>query len=294
MEDQDDSSLALMDDLIVVGQFPNLEQAQDHGLVILAMGEACWVSVSEDGQTYQLHAEPQPTAEILDELQIYKGEQRAAELARNHPEPLETFHFSAGWEILGLWAASLLVVFYQQLHDLSLVGRAASSSVGLIERHEWWRPFTALFLHSDAGHLAGNLASGVVFGALVSRSLGPLRAWFLILACGTLGNILTSLLNYPQPFISLGASTAVFAALGILTGLGFTISLRQQSGRSWARVAAPVLAGLVLLGWLGGGGPNTNTDVLGHAFGFGSGLISGVIVGEIRQKNARSPTPSWI
>ncbi len=292
MEDQDDMPLALMDDLIVVGHYQNLQQAQDHGLVILAMGEACWVSVSENDQNYLLHAEPQSASEILHELQIYKNEQTDAQHARNRPEPLETFHFSAGWEVLGLWAASLLVVFYQQMQDLSLVGRAASSSVGLIERHEWWRPFTALFLHSDAGHLAGNLASGVVFGALVSRSLGPLRAWCLILACGTLGNILTSLLTYPKPFTSIGASTAVFAALGILTGLGFTISMRQQSGRSWAKVAAPVMAGLVLLGWLGGGGPNTNTDVLGHAFGFGSGLVSGMIVGEIRQKSARVPAPS--
>lgn len=294
MEEHDDSPLTPMDDLVVVGRYPNLQQAHDHGLVILAMGEACWVSVGENDGGYQLHAEPQSAAGILHELQIYAGEQDDAQRVRSRPEPVETFHFAAGWELLLLWAASLLAVFYQQMQDPSLAGRAASSSLGLIGRHEWWRPFTALFLHSDAGHLAGNLVSGVVFGALVSRSLGPLRAWGLILACGTLGNILTSLLSYPEPFLSIGASTAVFGALGILTGLGFAISIRRQSGRSWARVAAPVMAGLVLLGWLGGGSGSTNTDVLGHAFGFGSGLISGMIVGEVRQKSAKAPVLSLV
>ncbi|MEX1116381.1 MAG: rhomboid family intramembrane serine protease [Akkermansiaceae bacterium] len=294
MEEHDDHPLIPLDDLVVVGHYPNLREAHDHGLVILAMGEAYWVSVGGDGGEYHLHAEPHSAPGILHELQIYAGEQDDARRVRSRPEPVDAFHFSAGWEVLVLWVASLLVVFYQQMQDPSLTGRAASSSIGLIARHEWWRPFTALFLHSDAGHLAGNLVSGVVFGALVSRSLGPLRAWCLILACGTMGNILTSLLSYPEPFLSIGASTAVFGALGILTGLGFAISIRQQSGRSWVKVAAPVMAGLVLLGWLGGGTGSTNTDVLGHAFGFGSGLISGMIVGEMRQKSAKAPVLSLI
>ena len=210
-------------------------------------------------------------------------------MGKSRPEPVDTFHFAAGWEIFLAWMACLIVVFYLQSQDYSLTDQAASSSIGLIDRHEWWRPFTALFLHADIQHLVGNIVSGAVFGTLVSRSVGPLRGWALILACGTSGNILTSLLTYPTPFISIGASTAVFGALGILTGLGFSTSLRLRSRSSWAKVAAPVLAGIVLLGWLGGGSPGSNTDVLGHVFGFGSGLISGMVVGEMRQKPTKVP-----
>jgi membrane associated rhomboid family serine protease len=159
---------------------------------------------------------------------------------------------------------------------------AASSSKGLLERHEWWRPFTALFLHADVPHLLGNLLSGMFFGTMVARTIGPWRGWALILACGTAGNLITSLITWPESFVSIGASTAVFGALGILSGSGFIAMLRQRARLPWARIAAPVLAGVVLLGWLGGGREGGNTDVLGHVFGFASGLAAGVMVAEKR------------
>ncbi len=282
----DTATLIPWDDLTRVGQYATLEQAQDHGLVILAMGEACWVSAVSEGTEFDLHTEAGAAPQVINELRIYAGEQDDQRRLKSRPEPAEAFHFSAGWEIFLIWMSCLLVVFYFQGLDPDLTERAGSSGLGLIGRHEWWRPFTALFLHADIQHLTGNLVSGAVFGTLVSRSLGPLRGWCLILACGTVGNLLTSLATYPEPILSIGASTAVFGALGILSGLGFSTSLRQRSRQSWARVAAPVLAGFVLLGWLGGGTPGSNTDVLGHVFGFGSGLVSGMLVGEMKQKQA--------
>jgi membrane associated rhomboid family serine protease len=115
---------------------------------------------------------------------------------------------------------------------------------------------------------------------LVARLIGPLRGWVLILASGTLGNILTSALVYPQPFQSIGASTAVFAALGILSGVGIAETLRERAHLPWLRILAPVFAGLILLGWLGGGS-TPQTDVLGHVFGFGSGVAAGALVGAL-------------
>ncbi|MEO5715500.1 MAG: rhomboid family intramembrane serine protease [Luteolibacter sp.] len=294
MENTDSNDLVLWDDLSVVGQYATQGEAHDHGLVILAMGEACWVSVAEEGGKFHLHAEPAAAERVSHELEIYAGEQDDQRRLKSRPEPVDPFHFSAGWDIFLIWMSCLLAVFYFQGQDPHLTDRAASSSIGLISRHEWWRPFTALFLHADVQHLTGNLLSGAVFGTLVSRSIGPLRGWLLILCCGTLGNIFTSLLTYPGQFESIGASTAVFGALGILTGLGFSTSLRLRSRTSWAKVAAPVMAGFVLLGWLGGGSPGSNTDVLGHVLGFGSGLVSGMIVGEMRQKLAKAPVLSMV
>jgi len=294
MENTDSNDQVLWEDLTVVGQFTTTGEAHDHGLVILAMGEACWVSAADEGGKFNLHAESAAAGRVTRELAIYAGEQDDQRRLKSRPEPVDPFHFSAGWEFYLIWMICLLVVFYFQGQNPHLTDRAASSSIGLISRHEWWRPFTALFLHADVPHLTGNLLSGALFGTLVSRSVGPLRGWALILGCGTLGNILTSLLTYPEPFVSIGASTAVFGALGILTGLGFSTSLRLRSRSSWAKVAAPVMAGFVLLGWLGSGSPGSNTDVLGHVLGFGSGLVSGMIVGEMRQKLAKVPLLSMV
>jgi rhomboid protease GluP len=271
---------------VQVGHYPNVRDAYDHGLVILAMGEACRVTEAETPGEFDLQAEALPAARIADELDAY-GREMEATAKRPLPASDWTRH-SPGWVFCAIWVALLIGVFYWQNQDPSLVRRAASSSVGLIEHGEWWRPFTALFLHADFGHLLGNLSSGVIFATLAARMTGPLRGWVLILGCGTLGNVITSWINYPQPFLSLGASTAVFAALGILAGIGLAETLRERANLPWARIAAPILAGLVLLSWLGSGN-GENTDVMGHVFGFGSGLVAGAVTGAFESKNSVTP-----
>lgn len=271
---------------VQVGHYPTLEQAYDHGLVILAMGEACRVEPAAGFGEFELHAESLPADRISSELDAYG---REIALSVEKPAVLSDWarHPAGAW-LCGIWIATLIAVFYWQGEDSSLAGRAASSSVGLIERGEWWRPFTGLFLHANVPHLAGNLVIGTVFGTLVARSVGALKGWALILACGTLGNALTSRLTYPESFVSLGASTAVFAALGILAGMGVLETLRSRARLPWAKIAAPVLGGVILLGLLGGG-HDPRTDVLGHVFGFGSGLMAGMAAGALEEKiSARS------
>ena len=269
--------------LVQVGCYPSLRAAHDHVLVVLAMGEECWLreeaespDVASAAGGFSLMVEPGPAPRIVSELAAFDSE----EARRPLPQTLVLPRFSSGFVLAWVWMVSLLAVFLLQGRDPSLVEKSVSSSLGLIEAHEWWRPFTALFLHADMHHLLGNLLTGLFFSVLLSRSIGPLTAWSLILGSGAMGNALCSWLNYPQPMTSLGASTAVFAALGGLTGVGFATSLRLPSGHSWARVLLPVIGGIVLLGWLGGGGPET--DVLGHACGFAVGSVAGWAAGRWR------------
>ena len=72
---------------------------------------------------------------------------------------------------------------------------------------------------------------------------------------------------------AVGASTAVFAALGLLAGLAWRqrLTLRERRWYRWA----PLIAGICLLTLLGAG--NAHVDVLGHALGF----LFGVGVGWI-------------
>jgi rhomboid protease GluP len=266
---------------VQVGHYSTLAQAFDHSLVILAMGEACRVTEAEKSGAYDLQAEMHPAPGISGELDAYARETAMPITPR--PTGNEWLRHSAGWRYCWVWVLVLMAVFYWQGQDQFLVERAASSSVGLIDRGEWWRPITALFLHKDAGHLAGNLVGGVIFATLVARSVGPLLGWTMILACGALGNIITSRLTYPEPFVSIGASTAVFAALGILSGVGISETIRERARQPWLRITAPVFAGIILLGWLGGG-HDPQTDVLGHVFGFSSGLVAGAAVGALEGK----------
>jgi membrane associated rhomboid family serine protease len=276
-----------VENLAEVGKYPTLEQAHEHGLVILAMREPCLIAEAETPGQYSLQAEPAATSQIASELQAYENEKGIPRLAL--PER-ELFRFSAGWEVYGIWMLALVACFLWQQGHPAFSDLAASSSTGLICHGEWWRPFTALFLHADPPHLLGNLLSGLLFGTLVARTIGAWRGWALILTCGTIGNALTSALTWPEEFTSIGASTAVFGALGILSGLGFSAMLRARLHLPWAKTAAPVLAGIILLGWLGGGQSNGNTDVLGHVFGFGTGLTAGIGIGVLSRATADAST----
>jgi membrane associated rhomboid family serine protease len=256
-----------------VARFPSLDEAQENALVALAMGEAIRVDHGDVPGEFELRVEPAAAPRVSEELREY-----AAEAEVKPPPPLVSTswsHHPAGVLHYIVWATVLLLVFRQQSQVPSLAERYASSSIGLIADGEWWRPFTALFLHGDGGHIFGNLASGAVFGMLVSKSIGPWKGWALILLAGTVGNAITSAVTYPEPFRSLGASTAVFGALGILSGIGLVENFREELRMPWMRVLAPLLAGLVLLGWLGGAEPGAGVDVFGHVFGFSAGVLLG-------------------
>lgn len=258
-----------------VARFPSLDEAHENALVALAMGETIRVDEGEVPGEFELRAEVAAATRVAEELRQYAIE---AEVKPLPPMVSSNWaKYPAGALHYLIWAAIMMFVFRAQTLDPTLADRGASSSIDLIMHGEWWRPFTALFLHGDGGHILGNLASGALFGALVSKSLGPWKGWSMILLSGTLGNAITSVVTYPEPFVSLGASTAVFGALGILSGIGIVENLNEELRMPILRVLAPLLAGLVLLGWLGGAEPGAGVDVLGHVFGFCAGVLAGAI-----------------
>ena len=145
--------------------------------------------------------------------------------------------------------------------------------------HEWWRVATALTLHADVGHLISNLVFGVVLGFLASRALGGGVAWAGILVGAMMGNALDAMWM-PVQQQSIGASTAVFATLGILSAYAWV--LESASNLRWAKRLGPLIAGVMLLGFLGAGGERT--DVVAHVTGFVSGCALGVVFGKIPEQ----------
>jgi rhomboid protease GluP len=142
-------------------------------------------------------------------------------------------------------------------------------------RGEWWRAITALTLHLDQEHLLGNVLFGSIAGVAAGRLLGSGLAWLSILGAAALANY-AEILIAPATHRAVGASTAVFAALGLLTGMAWRqrLNLRERLWYRWA----PLIAGICLLTLLGAG--NARVDVLGHALGF----IFGTLVGWIYAK----------
>lgn len=145
----------------------------------------------------------------------------------------------------------------------------AVNSRAIVEQHEWWRLITALTLHADFNHLIGNILIGGIVIHLLCKLTGYGAGWLLILGSAALANCLNVILrqNLHQ---SVGFSTAVFAAIGILSGL-------QEQRSHWAlfRLLVPIGSGIGLLAMLGTGGERT--DLGAHLFGFVCGLFTGLL-----------------
>ena len=140
-----------------------------------------------------------------------------------------------------------------------------------------YRAVTALTLHADALHVMGNALAGTVFGSTLERRLGAGGALLSVLASGVLGNFASAAYYrlVGEPHISLGASTAIFGAIGLLAATQLVLDLpRNRRPRSFVERIAPVLGGFALLGALGSGGERT--DLAAHLAGFFSGLILGL------------------
>jgi rhomboid protease GluP len=167
--------------------------------------------------------------------------------------------------LLFLYGASRREIFSQDWWS------AGAAQAGLIADGEWWRTLTALGLHADLGHLVSNLAFGSFLGLLLAQLLGPGLAWLAILLGGAGGNALNALLH-PAAHTAVGASTAIFAALGILAAL--TWRRRAARWRHGLRRWLPLAAGVMLLVYLGFGGERT--DIGGHIAGFVVGTALGV------------------
>jgi membrane associated rhomboid family serine protease len=142
---------------------------------------------------------------------------------------------------------------------------------GRVVAGEWWRAVTALTLHVELDHLGGNLVFGAFFGFYIGRYLGRGIGWLAVLGAAVLANALTALLLDPA-HSSLGASTAVFGALGILTAYTWRRGFLRETPWRWR--IAPIVAGLGLLAFTGAGGENT--DVFAHLAGFVTGFGTGL------------------
>ncbi|MEO7385954.1 MAG: rhomboid family intramembrane serine protease [Gammaproteobacteria bacterium] len=139
-----------------------------------------------------------------------------------------------------------------------------------VRNGEWWRVLTALTLHADAGHLVANLFFGAFFGAFAGQFLGSGVAWATILLAAGAGNAL-DLLLLPSSHRAIGASTAVFTALGLIAALMWRAEARRTS--TWARRYAPLIGAAVLLAYLGTG--DAQTDAVAHLTGFIAGIVAG-------------------
>jgi len=106
-------------------------------------------------------------------------------------------------------------------HPATLHRLGALDFVAVISRGEFWRLFTALFLHYNLLHLGFNLFALYVLGPPLERTLGGLRFAGTYLTSGlgsTAGVIALTLLKIVRPAELVGASGCIMGIVGAWAG----------------------------------------------------------------------------
>jgi rhomboid protease GluP len=179
--------------------------------------------------------------------------------------------------VAGLVVAGVLILSYA----VTVRWKAAapwfdrgSAEASRILDGELWRTVTALTLHADLVHLFSNAVAAAIFVTALSSIVGAGLAFALAVLAGACGNLANALMQ-GSSHISVGASTAIFGAVGVLGTLGLVRRRRERTRSRGAWI--PIAAALGLLAMLGTG--TGRTDLLAHLFGFFCGALLGVPVG---------------
>ena len=264
----DELWLNMHEDLRVVFESPNRRACADRALVLASLGIPH--QVVADGDAYVLLVPARQSAEAVEQLMHYEDENPPRK-----PEPVRRITYQNA--VPGVLGYVIVVCLLAGLSWRSMFGLdwlSAGRADGIAMRAgEWWRAVTALTLHSGVRHLAGNLLFGGLFGLFAGRLLGSGVAWLTILLAGAVGNIVNTL-ALEATHRSIGASTAVFAALGLLAGYVWRGKYMAQD--RWPYRYGPIVGGFALLMYTGTGGPNT--DIGAHLMGFLAGLGAGVLL----------------
>jgi rhomboid protease GluP len=242
------------------------EQADTYGLVLDAY--ALPYSIKRSGSNWELWVDETIHDRALEVIKQYIEENQHVPL----PDTRETETHQKTFT--GIWACLILMAFSIAVNmsgNADKIIRAYGASAHDILNGEIYRTVTALMLHSDYPHLAGNMAGIAIFGTAVCNITGAGVGWLMILLTGILGNLANAVL-YRYGHISIGASTAVFGAIGILAAyqLSKKIKIPGQRMKAWL----PFAGGLALLGFLGS---SKHSDLTAHLFGFMAGICLGLL-----------------
>jgi len=262
---------------------PDRERADEWAMVLAASNIPHRVRRRLDG--WALIVSASDAASALEALDAYDGE-NAGEGARRRDALLP----SPPLTLVGVYVALVLIACFAitgSRADDSEWFRRGSADATRMMAGEWWRAVTALTLHADATHVLGNALASALLVTAVCQQLGPGVGLWLLLLAGAGGNALTAAVHRAG-HVSVGASTAIFGAIGILAGLRIVPPGRVGSTpRKWWIVAA---ASLVLLALLGTG---PNADLFAHLFGLLVGTALGLLAALTIRRMPTSPV-QWM
>ncbi|GLB32108.1 hypothetical protein LAD12857_40310 [Lacrimispora amygdalina] len=160
-----------------------------------------------------------------------------------------------------------------------MVSHGAMFASLVIERREYYRLFTSVFMHFGINHIMNNMLILFILGDNLERALGHIKYLVFYLICGVGANVVSMIVNLSRyrSVVSAGASGAIF---GVIGGLLYAVAVNrgQLEDLSTRQLVVVILCSLYF------GFTSTGVDNAAHV----AGLITGVIMGVILYRRPRS------
>ncbi len=157
--------------------------------------------------------------------------------------------------------------------DQTLLVNAGAQVNFLVSQGQFWRIFTAMFLHFDIFHIGLNMLSLFFIGTAVEVFYGKWRYLVIYLASGILGGIVTYFLMPPETFAA-GASGAIFGVFGAL-GVFYLVNRRAMGSYGRSAIMNWVF-------WLGlnlvWGFTTPGIGILDHLGGLAAGIVVSLLL----------------
>lgn len=172
---------------------------------------------------------------------------------------------------LAMFAVELL--FNGSMNSLTLLNLGGLQPAAVVVRQEYWRLFTALFLHYGMLHLGINLLGLYLLGPALERTIGGGKfvLGYLLSGLGASGLVVALWwLGLTKSTLLVGASGSIMGVIGISAGLLLRHRQSPLAGRQLQNILAIVAIQTVFDLW------SPQVSLAAHLGGFVSGLLLGV------------------
>ncbi len=257
---------------IFTGSIHNKNSRKQADLILVVLASQSVRAVIDTGPDglYDILVPDDDVFNAQQQLNQYARENKA--VPRPVPHVPTGIFFSPATLALAFFLAAIhYIITTRGLHKQAILDFGSSSYY--LSQGQSFRAVTALFLHSNTEHLIGNMAGLLILAGPLLRVTGYGQGLLLLLAAGTAGNLISESFGRDLR-LSIGASTAVMAAAGLLGARRMTIG--AESGHSVfpkLKALAPFAAAATLTAMFSHG---ENTDVSAHLFGFLAGTGIGL------------------
>lgn len=184
----------------------------------------------------------------------------------------------APYVTLGIIGINFLLCLGCILNPSFFYGKG-SISLAYIEKGEWYRLLTSVFLHGSFDHFFSNMLLLYFLGDLLERKAGWVRFLFIYLTSGIIGNIVSCFHEYllGEYFVSFGASGAVFGIIGMLF---YTVICR------WKEIKISIPAMLLMVAYcIYSSFVGEHINVAAHLGGLLGGMILMFVLGRRRKSH---------